>query len=76
MAGGGFISLDHRVIAWSLVLRRWQFPEKRNEIRVLSAILGCSCLLRDCEVLDGKGKATLSGARKYLDGFGFLAIRS
>jgi hypothetical protein len=53
-----------------------RFSGKRNEIKAICAIPSRTWRNLDRREQDGKGKATPSGARKWLVGFGLLAIRS
>jgi len=73
MAGRRFISSDQSLSGWR---PRWQFSGKRNEIKDICAIHRFSWPYSDRREQDDKGKATPSGARKLLIGFGFLAICS
>jgi len=54
----------------------WQFSGKHNEIKAICAIHPVTSPNSNRREQDGKGKATPSGARKWLIGLGFLAIRS
>jgi hypothetical protein len=54
----------------------WRFLEFSNDINAICAIWCCFRVLRDLRKLDGKGKATPSGARKWLIGLEFIVIRS
>ena len=53
----------------------WRFSGKRNEIKAICAIHYLTWPNSDKREQDGKGKATPSGARKWLVSLGFLGIR-
>jgi len=54
----------------------WQSSGKHNAIKAICAIHQLIRPNSDRRERDGKRKATPSGARKWLVGLGFLAIRS